>query len=96
MNFIEIPNTIKAAIAVGLLAIGGYKFHDQFITEVEASQSARIDWINDVAAELRTLKRLLRSETNPEQRQWLEEDIEDLEKKLKCLKESDNETVQYC
>lgn len=96
MKFEDIPGTVKAAIAVGALAIGGFTYHDQFITEAEASQSARIEWISDLEAEIRTLKRLQRVEQDPDEREALQEEIEDLQEQLDCLKTADDDKVQYC
>lgn len=96
MKFEDIPNTVKAAVAVGILAIGGFTYHDQFITEAEAAQASRLQWINDIEQELRALKRAVRLASNPEMIDLIQEDIRELEKKLKCLKESDDDKVQYC
>ena len=96
MKFADIPNNVKAAVAIAGLAVAAFTYHEQFITEAEASQSARIQWINNLEAELRTLRRQLRITSNPETREFLEEDIRELEKKLECVREADEDKVQFC
>jgi hypothetical protein len=95
-KFSEIPTNIKAAVSLLILGASLFVYHDQFITEVEASQSARIQWINDVEAELRNLNRLLRKERDPDEREALAVEIEHMTEKLKCLKSADDDKVQYC
>ena len=96
MTFSEIPNTIKAAVALLVLGATGVTYHGQFITEAEASESARIQWINDVEAEIRQIKRSKRAVKDPEILEMIEEDLKELNAKLKCLKEADESKVKFC
>lgn len=96
IDFLEIPNTVKAAFAIGMLAIVGFTYHDKFITEAEASESARIQWINDVEAEIRALKRSKRMVKDPEILKMIDEDMKDLKEKLECLRTADESKVKFC
>jgi hypothetical protein len=68
----------------------GFTYHDRFITEAEASESARIGWIRDLEAEIRMLKR--KEPRTPS----LAEEIQALEKKLDCVRTADDDKVKYC
>ena len=96
MKFEDIPNTVKATVAIGVLAVAAFTYHEQFITEAEASNNVRVMLINDIEAELRNLKRQLRITREETLIQLLKDDIQELEKKLECLKTADDEKVQFC
>lgn len=96
MKFEEIPNGVKAAVGIAVMAVAAFTYHDQFITEAEASESARLQWINDVEAEIRTIKRSKRLVKSPEILEQIDEDLEELAEKLKCLREADEDKVKYC
>jgi hypothetical protein len=89
MKLENISNSVKAAVAIGILAIGGFTYHGQFITEAEASESARIGWIRDLEAEIRMLER------QPQTPQ-LKQEIADLKKKLNCIRTADDNKVKFC
>ena len=96
ITFKDIPGTIKAAIAIGALAVGGFTYHDKFITEAEAAESERIAWIRDLEAEIRTLKRQYRQEGNAALKASLLEEVAELEEKVRCVRQADEDKVKFC